>query len=147
MEAIEKRRPNYLIIFIIILIIILILTFLYYFIGKRNTTNNYSEIVSASKTVSLANSYVFAAPVRASSDGDLIRITVFLLDSRGFGVFDKEVSLGNNNGPITITNLQTLTDETGKAVFDISSSTAGVYFIEASVDGKLLPQRAKVTFD
>lgn len=147
MEANERNRPNYFVIFIIALIVILLLTFLYYFIKRKDSISYNSEITSSSQDISLGNSYVFAAPVRAGSDGDLIRITVFLLDSRGFGVFDKEVLLGNNNGPITITNLQTLTDETGKAVFDISSSTAGVFFIEVSVDGKLLPQRVKVTFD
>jgi hypothetical protein len=147
MEAREEKRPNFLFIFIIILILVLIISLLYYFIKKRNSITINSEITGSQKVISLSNSYIFAAPVKANAGGDLIRITVFLLDNRGYGVFDKKVILGNNNGPITINNLQSLTDETGKAVFDISSTTTGVFFIEASVDGNLLSQRVKVTFD
>lgn len=63
------------------------------------------------------------------------------------GLFDKEVTLGNDNEPIAINKLQTLTDDTGKAVFDISSTKTGVFYIEALVDGVSLPQTVKVTFD
>ena len=133
-------------VFITIFLIIILILSVYYIrqsvsiIPKAKNLNN-------TLVVSFSNSYVFASPVRAKINGESIRITVFVLDDRGFGIFDKKVTLGNNNEPITINNLQSLTDETGKAIFDISSTKTGIYFIEASVDGDILPQRVKIVFD
>lgn len=98
------------------------------------------------KEISLDNSYIFASPVRASAGGDLIRVTVFLLDSEGYGIFDKEVVLGNDN-LLSISEVQNLTDETGKAVFDIASNKKGTFYVEASVDQIKLPQKVKIVFD
>jgi hypothetical protein len=96
-------------------------------------------------SISVNNSYIFASPVRASVDGDLIRVTVFLLDETGFGVYDKEVKLTNNSG-LVVNNVQSLTDDTGKAIFDISGKSAGTYYLEAVVENITLPQRVKMVF-
>ncbi|MDO8340420.1 MAG: hypothetical protein Q7T59_00420 [Candidatus Woesebacteria bacterium] len=69
------------------------------------------------------------------------------MDDNGLGIFDKKVILGNLDSPIKVKDIQSLTDETGKAIFDISSSSSGVFFIEAIVDSNKLPQRVKVVFD
>lgn len=97
--------------------------------------------------ISLENSYIFASPVRATAGGDLIRVTVFVLDSSGRGVFDKKVTLGNNSSGLIVSDIQNLTDETGKAIFDISSKKPGVFYLDCLVEGQTLPQRVKISFD
>jgi len=97
--------------------------------------------------VELANSYIFASPLKAKTGGkERIRITAFVLDSQGRGVYDKLVSVGRDN-PLAVDPIQPTTDELGRAVFDVSAVVSGVYYIEAQVDGKSIPQRISITFE
>jgi len=108
--------------------------------GRAYTPGN------AGGLVSLENSYLFASPLSARPDGqEKIRITVFLLDSSGRGVAGQTVFLGQNER-LTISPVQSTTDELGRAIFDISSQTAGEYLIEAQAGNEILPQRVKITF-
>lgn len=109
----------------------------------KETTN---VTTSYSTKISIDNSYIFASPVRASAGGDLIRVTVFLLDQNGEGVFDQTVFLKGVTG-INIKEVQTLTDETGKAIFDIGSSSPGSFELTANVSGIELPQKVRLIFD
>lgn len=148
MEANEERRVNKLVIpAIIISFLVTILFLLLYFIKNRTYITPKASSLNSASQISFTNSYIFASPVRAKANGDLIRITIFVLDDQGRGIFGKKVTLGNNNESIIVNNLQSLTDEVGKATFDVSSSATGVFFIEALVDDELLPQKVKVTFD
>jgi len=108
---------------------------------------------SSSSSYVLENSYLFASPLQAKAGDkttpadrhEQIRLTVFLLDGRGLGVANQTVSLQLPQN-ITIINQQEITDSTGKAVFDITSSLAQSFYATASVGGAKLPQKVRVVF-
>lgn len=106
-----------------------------------------ASTLNITATVSVSNSYVFSSPVRAKANGDLVRITVFLLDDEGNGIFDKKVDLKSNGQGLTIKEIQSLTDETGKAIFDVASTNPGIFNLEAFTDDLVLPQKVKVIYD
>lgn len=146
-EFVEKDRTGlYFSVFAVLLLILFLILGIYLVRTRTNVTPK-AKGPSIGTIISLENSYVFASPVRAKTGGDLIRVTVFVLDSQGMGVFDKKVSLGNSNGPLNVSKIQELTDETGKAIFDIGSDTPGTYYLQTSVDGQTLPQKVRITFD
>jgi hypothetical protein len=100
-----------------------------------------------SGNVEIANSYIFASPIKAKAGTEeRIRLTAFILDSQGKGVFGKTVIVGQSD-QIKVIPIQPTTDDLGKAIFDITSSVVGYYVIEASVDGKVIPQRVGATFE
>lgn len=95
---------------------------------------------------SVENSYVFVSPLKAPADGkEKIRVTAFVLNNQGLGVLGKRTTLGMD-AKLNIEAVQALTDNFGKAVFDISSANAGEYYLEIRIDNTLLPQKAHVTF-
>ena len=108
---------------------------------------------ASSSTYVLENSYLFASPLQAKAGDkntpadhhEQIRLTVFLLDGRGLGVANQTVTLQLPQN-ITITNQQEITDSTGKALFDITSSLAQSFYVTASVGGAKLPQKVRVVF-
>ena len=92
------------------------------------------------------NCYLFASPLQAQANGsEKIRVTAFILDSQGKGVIGEAVFLGQNER-LEITPVQTITDNLGRAIFDISSKTPAEYLVEARVGSQVLPQRVKVSF-
>lgn len=143
----EERRTNYFWLILILIIFLLTLGILVYYIRFRVTLTPKASSLNTFNVVSISNSYLFASPIRAKTAGDLIRITVFLLDDEGNGLFDKKVSLRTLEGTLEIKEIQSLTDETGKAIFDITSALNGVYTLEAFTENIVLPQKVKVTFD
>ena len=144
-ESENKSKKITISIFIVsILVIILIIILL--FINQRTSVAPKAKEVNVTSSISINNSYVFASPVRAKANGDLIRVTVFVLDEKGKGVFDKKVAIPEESG-ISVKEVQALTDEVGKAIFDISSTKTGVFYIEIEAAGIILPQRTKVVFD
>ncbi len=135
-------------IWLIIILITFLLTlglFVYFTRSKSNMpiSSNTNSVVN---TVSSPNSYIFASPIRAKSSGDLIRVTVFILDDNGYGIKDRTVSLSIDSN-VSITEIQPLTDTVGRAMFDLSSSVNGSFQIEASVDNLTLDQKIRVIFD
>lgn len=116
------------------------------FLALRTTVFfNQAYDTSLSTPVS-QNSYLFASPLQAKSGGaEKIRVTVFLLDSRGIGVANQLVTLNRPQG-ITQTDLQSTTDDTGKAVFDITSLNPGRFDITAQSGNFSIPQKVKVIF-
>jgi hypothetical protein len=48
---------------------------------------------------------------------------------------------------MTVDTIQSITDDIGKAVFDVSSTKSGYYIMEASVEGKLIPQKVNINFE
>ena len=114
-----------------------------YLVGR---TTIFQKRASNSSSYVLENSYLFASPLQAKADGkEAIRITIFLLDGRGLGVANQTVSL-NLPKNITVTNQQEITDQNGKAIFDLVSSTAQTANITAKTDSAKLPQSVKVIF-
>ena len=96
--------------------------------------------------ISKENSYVFASPVSAASDGlSIIRVTIFILNNQGLGVAGQKAQL-QSSGPITIRETQPVTDEFGRATFDLTSSTPGDYTITAGISGLTLPQTVSISF-
>ena len=140
----EKERPNYFWLVVILIIFLVTLGVLVYYIRFTTTIAPKASSFNTVNEVSISNSYVFASPIRAKAGGDMIRVTVFLLDDQGNGIYDKKVNLRGN---LIIKEIQSLTDETGKAVFDVASSVIGVYMLEAFTEKLVLPQRVKLTYD
>jgi len=132
---------------ITVCVLSVVLVVVLYFIDQRTNIMPSASSAVSNKTVSSDNSYVFASPVRALTGGDLIRITVFVLDENGKGLFDREVDIKGDETKLTINKLQEITDSSGKALFDISGKIKGTYFLQAEVDGLIIKQNAKIIFD
>lgn len=106
---------------------------------KKATSTNQSA-------VALENSYLFVSPLQAKADGqEKIRLTVFILDGRGLGVANQSIELSTSS-KVDITEIQSSTDETGKAVFDLTSAVAGKYDVSALTKTGTVPQQVKVVF-
>ena len=101
---------------------------------------------------SATNSYLFGSPLLAKSGGEQIRITVFALDKSGRGVKGKPVSVECKDpvtcqtSNVTIRSVQAVTDNLGRAIFDISSASPGQFEIQAKVEGVAIPQTVTVSF-
>ncbi len=143
----EEKKPNYIILIIILVLFLITLGILVYYIRFQTTTAPKASGYNTVKTVSIVNSYVFASPVRAKAGGDLIRVTVFILDGEGNGIFDQNVSITTTSSDLDVNEIQRLTDDTGRAIFDISSNAIGSYLLSVSSNGVSLPQTLKVSFD
>lgn len=143
----SKEKPRYVLLFVILFIFIFTLIILVYYIHYTTSITPKASYGNRKSIVSIDNSYVFASPVRAKAGGDLVRVTVFLLDSEGNGVFDNQVTVRSNDSNLTVSDIQSLTDETGRAIFDLKTSVVGNYEIEATSNGIVLPQKLKVIFD
>ncbi len=105
--------------------------------------------------LSLANSYLFGAPLVIPADGQTkARVTVFLLSDQGLGVADKRVELaivprdqrGGVNPSLQVKAVQPVTDRFGQAVFEVASRSAGQFVVRAQVGGAELPQTLTLTF-
>jgi len=106
----------------------------------------FGKAASSNSNSSLENSYLFASPLQAKANGqEIIRVTVFLLNSQGLGIGNQTISLKTHSN-ITINPLQPVTDDSGKAVFDLSSTVPGSYPVSALFSTKQLPQTASVFF-
>ena len=150
-EKVEvKEKNNILKIILGILLILLLILGLIASVAVVKEKVSFREKAAGSieeNVVELANSYLFASPLKAKAGGEeKIRVTVFILDSRGRGVFGKTVVLGNPE-QLMINPVQSTTDQMGRAIFDIASKKKGLYIIEASVDGRAIPQRVNVSFE
>jgi len=132
---------RYWVIFIILIIALIASVSL---VLKTTIFGSKAAIVNSS--VVLENSYLFASPIQAKADGqEKVRVTVFLLDGRGLGVPNQTVIL-NAPSQVTLKESQNITDTSGKAIFDLSSSVIKTFNISAQVGNKVLPQQVKVVF-
>lgn len=132
-----------LVLFLLILLLGLVVSV--YLVGRRVFFSSSASELGYGAPDS-GNSYIFASPLKAGVGGEKIRVTVFVLDGSGKGVLGKAVDL-SENAPLTISQVQPVTDQTGKAVFDISSKSTGLFFVEASYDGEVIPQRVQLKFE
>jgi hypothetical protein len=132
---------------LLILIIFLLLTLATSVVLVFRTTIFTGQAAGSNTSpVVLENSYLFASPLQAKADAkELIRVTVFLLDGRGLGVPNKTVKL-NVNHSVSVQEIQPITDDSGKAIFDLSSPTGNKYEISATSDSRPVPQKIKVVF-
>jgi len=113
----------------------------------------FSRAANSPGQFSLANSYLFGSPLLAAANGeDKIRVTAFLLDDKGRGVPTTQVSLsvvskeGASGALPQVVGVQPTTDDFGRAVFEVLSSSPGQFMVVASVGGLEFPQTATLTF-
>lgn len=98
-------------------------------------------------TFSIDNSYIFSTPSQARANGqEKIRLTVFILNNQGLGVMGKKIFIGTDQS-LNIEAIQGLTDNYGKAYFDISAVKAGEYFLEIKADDTALKSKAHLVFN
>lgn len=131
---------------VFLIIFILILASFSFFLGLYEVKFFKSRASVSLATFSVDNSYLFVSPLRAKANGkEKIRLTIFVLNNQGLGVLGKEVFLSRDSS-LSINIIQGQTDNFGKAVFDITSTKPGEYYLEVSVDGQKLPQKAHLSF-
>lgn len=131
---------------LIFLILLLVLGSLVVVISQRTTFFGRAYTPFSKEEFSLENSYLFASPLSAKANGrEKIRLTIFLLDSSGRGVGGQTVFLGEDER-LRIYPVQAITDEMGRAIFDVSANTPGEYLMEARVGEKVIPKRVKLVF-
>lgn len=142
---VKKSRKGFIAALALLLIVLLSLWLTVFFIGQRTSFFGRAKTVSSGE-IALENSYVFASPLSARADGkEKIRITVFVLDSQGRGVYGQSVFLSRDER-IEVRDVQVTTDNLGRTIFDISTLSPADYFLEALVDNQILPQKVKVNF-
>lgn len=130
--------------FFLILLLIFLLSLSFFWIYEAKIFVGRASV--SRSAFSVENSYVFASPLRAKAGGlEKIRVTVFVLNNQGLGVMGKNIFVGRTEG-LNIETIQGLTDQLGKAVFDITSNKPGEYYLEIKVENVLLPQKVRLSF-
>ncbi|PIY69038.1 hypothetical protein COY90_02685 [Candidatus Roizmanbacteria bacterium CG_4_10_14_0_8_um_filter_39_9] len=96
---------------------------------------------------SATNSLVFAYPLTVKADGKGVStVNIFVRSDKGMPIKDQKVSATAEVG--TFKEADATTDDQGKAIMHISSSTPGVANIVVSVGGTLtLTQKISVKFE
>jgi hypothetical protein len=131
---------------IFLILFLLILVSFSFFFGLYEVRFLKSRASVSQASFSVDNSYLFVSPLRAKANGqEKIRITVFVLNNQGLGVLGKELFL-SPNPDLSVDIIQGKTDNFGKAFFDVASTKPGEYYLEVSVDGQKLPQKAHLSF-
>ncbi|MEK7528061.1 MAG: Ig-like domain-containing protein [Patescibacteria group bacterium] len=131
---------------LIIIAVLLVSLTVTIFLASRTAIFSPKATSSNQNSINIQNSYLFASPLTAKADGnEKIRLTIFLLDNRGLGVPNQKVDLSLPS-TVHLINTQATTDDTGKAIFDAYSTTAGNFEISALVSSLRLPQKVKITF-
>ncbi len=132
-----------------LLFLILFLVILIGFIGFFGLyeVQFFSSRASISRvSFSIDNSYIFVTPLRAGASGqEKIRVTVFVLDDQGLGVTGKKVYIDRDEA-LNIEEIQALTDNYGKAYFDVASTKTGEFYLKILVDNIELKQKAHLSF-
>jgi len=150
-----NKWPRYAVYSLIVIVVLLIILILFLYLIKSplifrsgaSTLTTSTTVSGVIPEVSPDNSYVFASPLRAKTGGEKIRVTVFVLDSKGLGVSGKKVIIGSGD-LLQITPIQPVTDGAGRASFDVSSQgKSGTFIIQAVADGTKLIQTASISFD
>lgn len=146
----QKKEKNPFLIIVILLFLVIGL----FFVARNLIPQTIIYLTQAARTTnySLANSYVFGAPLLVDADGQTkIRVSAFLLSNEGRGVSDKQVSLNivpksGSQGVPEVIPVQPTTDQFGKAEFEVTSATPGQFVATAVVDGLEVPQTVTLTF-
>jgi hypothetical protein len=133
------------ILLVVLLIVLSLLVFTFVFgFQEINFFRSRADVSQAS--FSVENSYLFVSPLQAPANGqEKIRVTVFVLNDQGLGVLGKNVSL-SHDPKINIETILGATDNYGKAYFDVSSGNSGDYYLDVTIDGQKLVQKAHLIF-
>jgi len=96
---------------------------------------------SSAQKVSVKNSFLLGEKIMAKADGeDKCVVNVFVLDANGEGILGRRVQLSG------LGSLDAVSDNLGKATFELTSKIAKQYELAASVNGAPLGKTMKVTF-
>lgn len=96
---------------------------------------------SNSSKVSIKNSFLIGEKIMAQADGvEKCKVNVFVLDADGKGIVGRQVQLDG------LGSLTAITNDLGKASFEMTSKVAKQYQLIASVNGSPLGKTVKVTF-
>ncbi len=92
-------------------------------------------------------SLIFAWPLSAEADGkSLVSVNVFVRNANNTALPNKKVSLTSNLGKIS--EVQPITDKTGKATFNLTSNSPGIAELTATVDNQIqIKQKVSVKFE
>lgn len=116
------------------------------FIVFREPIGRFTRAANITSRPSAQTSLIFAWPLTVKADGQSkSEVTVFVRDSDGRGLAEKPINLTASIG--NIDTPRAITDATGKAVFNITSTTTGVAKIEALVDNVNLQRSLTVKFE
>jgi hypothetical protein len=92
------------------------------------------------------NSYLFASPLSAKADSkESIRITAIILDSLGQGVANQTIEL-HHSPSLKADSSNPVTDETGKATFDLVANGPGKYTVSARTEDFSIAQTVTIEF-
>jgi len=145
----EEKKSKRGIVWALIVLLVLLFSLIPTVIFLKERTTFFGRAFGPSVNsgeVALENSYLFASPLQAQADGkEKIRVTIFILDSQGKGVYGQPVFLGQDER-LETTAIQAVTDELGRAIFDVAAKVPGEYLMEARVGNQVLPQRVRVSF-
>jgi hypothetical protein len=100
-----------------------------------------SSKASNAQRVSIKNSFLLGVKILAKANGEeKCVVNVFVMDADGKGLLGRQVQLSG------LGSLDAVTDNLGKATFELTSTVAKQYELTASVDGVPLEKTMKVTF-
>ena len=147
-QPVKKPRPHFGSFMAVFMIVFMLfaLTMTVSLVSERTSLFGKAQVFVSTGRFSPENSYVFASPLSALASGqEQIRVSVFLLDTEGLGVSGKRVFLGQAV-ELKVKDIQPISDSLGRALFDVSSTKKGEYYIEVGADSQVLPQKARITF-
>jgi hypothetical protein len=131
---------------VLILTIILLIGFGAYYLTQTKT-GFFSKASTGPEVYSLDNSLLYASPMTARADGqEKIKISAFLLSGEGRGVAVKKIIL-TSQPSLQISEIQAETDSKGQAIFEVETTSAGRFIIQASIEGNVFPQSVTVSFN
>lgn len=125
-----------------------VITVLIAFFLARQRVSFFSSAQTSSSPVMVSgeNSYIFVSPISAFADGiSTIRVTVFMLNNQGLGVAKQTVNLKTSDS-LTVKQVEPKTDDYGRAIFDVISSTPGNYTLSAETAGLTLSHTVSISF-
>jgi len=114
-----------------------------FYLGSSVIPRTLNTLVKADtvQTVSAKDSLLIGQKMMAKADGqEKCIVNVFVLDKGGKGIKGKLVQLSG------LGELEAVTDSTGKALFELTSTEARQYELSAQVDGVTLNGKVTVTF-
>ena len=142
-EFFNSVKKNNLFSFSVLLLLLLLLSV---GVNIRFLYSSKAAEPSQVQLVSSTNSYMFLSPVSAQANNtERIRVSVFVLNDTGIGVSNQEVTL-QHVPEVKIEAIQAVSDNYGRAIFDIYTQTPGNYSVSAQVNGRVIGETATATF-
>lgn len=109
--------------------------------GKMLTNRSTNEDLNF-----IDNSYHFISPLKARANGnEKIRVSINVINSRGLALSGKKVNLSNDNN-LKFEVVQSISDQLGKSIIDVTSNKIGIYNLNIVIDGVILRDKVVLTF-